>query len=186
MLDDGAPVHLGNGWYRYEDDAAAHYYYNTISEVTQWDAPTAEQCAEPEWDHDDGGAAGEGAGQGTVGETDTLTAYFTHEPAQADEAGVPTSRREPVRAGRARQPYIHIPCGCTGRVVRVHNGMHGPCPWRPAATSACKRVFAPRDAPPQLGTETGVCVRPPQRPLLCATGSVRAVHTPAPRVASRP
>jgi hypothetical protein len=128
MLDDGAPVHLGNGWYRYEDDAAAHYYYNTISEVTQWDAPTAEQCAEPEWDHDDGGAAGEGAGQGTVGETDTLTAYFTQEPAEADDAGVPTSRREPVRAGAAldsrtytfhagaRGVWFVFTMTCTGRV----------------------------------------------------------------------
>lgn len=126
MLDDGAPVHLGNGWYRYEDDTAAHYYYNTISEATQWDAPTAEQCAEPEWDDDDGAAAGEGAGQGVVGEPDALKAYFTEEPVEADEASVYT-RREPVRAGRVRQPYSHIPCGCTGRVVRVHNAMNGMC-----------------------------------------------------------
>ena len=69
------PESLGNGWYRYEDDAAAHYYYNTVSEVTQWDAPTAQQCKEL-----DGGVER----AGTHGEADELAAYFTDDTG-ADE-----------------------------------------------------------------------------------------------------
>lgn len=155
--DDGAPVSLGNGWYRYEDDAASHYFYNTITEVTQWDAPTAEQTAEPEWDDGDGGAAGEGVGQGAVGETDALTAYFTDEPAEADEAGVHT-RGEPVRAdpgSTATHPHTHFRVGAWGVWFVFPLACTGRASWRRqrrARVSECSR----RMVNPQLGAETGV------------------------------
>jgi len=37
------PVELGNGWYQYEDEEGRHYFYNTITEVTQWEMPAEEE-----------------------------------------------------------------------------------------------------------------------------------------------
>ena len=41
------PEELGNGWYQYEDEEGRFYYFNTITEVTQWETPTEEELTPP-------------------------------------------------------------------------------------------------------------------------------------------
>jgi len=54
MDDEKGPEDLGNGWYQYEDEEGRFYYYNTITENTQWDPPTEEELEPPPDEGPDG------------------------------------------------------------------------------------------------------------------------------------
>eukprot|EP00959_Pyramimonas_sp_CCMP1952_P159695 3340308-Pyramimonas_sp.AAC.1 len=55
----GDPEDLGGGWYKYIDAEERPYYYNTITEVTQWERPEDlgeydQEYDEEEYDEGDG------------------------------------------------------------------------------------------------------------------------------------
>jgi hypothetical protein len=73
----GDPEDLGGGWYKYVDAEDRPYYFNTITEVTQWELPEnlddyLEDDQQYDEEHVEDGARGE---QGEVYDEDTSDAF---------------------------------------------------------------------------------------------------------------